>query len=417
MTPAPSESPITKKLNYSDLMTEIGIDMKEIEERMAFIDLTQSDMGLLTEMQDFAKGHADEIVTGFYQHLLSYEETRLLLKDQATIDRLMTSQKNYLMEIFEGNFDKDYFERRLRTGMVHHRIGLEPKWYMATYSFYENLLSRMISEAYRHEADRGMARDMAVRKIFRIDMALAIEAYFHVNSLDMSRQIDENSREMDDFTRMASHDLKEPLRSIVAFSTFLLEDYSEVLDVQGKKYLQCVKESALRMKTLIQDLLTLVSISKKGHQVKRVDLGVLVKQVEEDLKFSIEQKNAEITRPSDLPKIYCDPFQLAEVLKNLISNAIKFNTSATPQVTLSIAEKKGYTLFSVKDNGIGIETRYQEQILRPFERLHPKDVYEGSGMGLAICRKIVEGLGGKIRLESEPGNGSTFYFTLPRKNH
>ncbi len=420
MTPPPPQLPlepsIGKQLNHSDLMLEIGIDMKEIEERRDFIGLTQNDIDLLTEMQDFARGHADEIVTGFYRHLLSYRETRTLLKDQATIDRLMNAQKNYLMEIFEGRFDKDYFERRLRIGIVHHRIGLEPKWYMSTYSFYESLLSSMIAKAYQHEADRGMARDMAVRKIFRIDMTLAIEAYFYVNTLDMGRRLNENLKEMNDFTRMLSHDLKEPLRGIEAFSTFLLEDYGEGFDAQGKKYLRVLKESALRMKTLIQDILSLVSISKKDRKVESIDLGVLLKQVEADLKFSIEQKKAEIDYPTALPEIYSDSLHLAEVLKNLISNAIKFNTSVTPKITVRVAEENGYHLFSVKDNGIGIEACYQKQILHPFERLHPQGVFEGAGVGLAICEKIVQGFGGRIWLESELEKGSTFYFTLPREN-
>lgn len=414
MTSSPSEFHITELTPHSELMTEMGIDMKEIERRMAFIGLTQSDIALLTGMKDFVRGHADEIVTGFYQHLLSYRETRLLLKDQETIDRLMTSQKHYLMEIFGGRFDQSYFERRLKIGIVHHRIGLEPKWYMATYSFYENLLSRMIAAAYQHEADQGKARDLAVRKIFRIDMALAIESYFHVNALG---RLDENLKEMDDFTRMVSHDLKEPLRGIEAFSSFLIEDYGERFDAQGKKYLGFLRESALRMKTLIQDLLTVVSISKKDRKVDRIDLGVLVKQVEADLRFCIEQKKTEIIYPSPLPEIDCDPLQLAEVLKNLISNAIKFNTSTIPQVTLCVEEEKTDILFSVQDNGIGIPGQYQEQILRPFERLHPQDAFEGTGVGLAICRKIIEGFGGRIWLESEPEKGSTFYFTLPKENH
>jgi signal transduction histidine kinase len=414
MTILPFESPTEEQANPSDFMSEMGIDMPEIERRLAFIGLTQADVTLLIEMRDFARGHADEIVTRFYQHLLSFRETRALLKDQQTIDRLITSQKKYLMEIFEGRFDQSYFEQRLMTGKVHYRIGLEPKWYMSSYSFYEKLLSEMISEAYRHEADKGMARSMAVKKVFRIDMVLAIEAYFYVNMLDVRRRLDENLKEMDDFTRMVSHDLKEPLRGIETFSGFLLEDYSEGLDAQGLKYLRFLNESALRMKSLIQDLLTLVSISKKGNHLERVDLGMLLKQVKKDLKFAIDQKKAVIDYALPLPEIDSDPILLTEVLKNLISNGIKFNVSEPPRVRLAVSEGKSEALFSVKDNGIGIPESYQKQILRPFERLHPQDAFEGTGVGLAICRKIVEGQGGKIWLESEPGEGSTFYFTLPR---
>ncbi|MFQ5543898.1 MAG: protoglobin domain-containing protein [Nitrospiria bacterium] len=400
----------------SDLMREIGIDMTEISRRMSFIGFTENDRQLLSEMQGFAEKHADRIVTAFYDHLFSFQETRVFLKDPRVVERLLKSQRDYLLELFTGCFDQPYFERRLRTGAVHHRIGLEPKWYISIYSFYENLFSHLIAETYRHERDRGLARDLAVRKIFRIDMVLSLEYYFHRITLDMTTRLKENAREMDDFTRMLSHDLKEPLRGIEAFSSFLLEDYSALLDSQGKRYLNFLKESALQMKALIQDLLTLVSISKRGPKLQWVNLETLLRKVKKDLHFSIDQKKAEIVSLSPLPKIRCDPIQIAEVVKNLISNAIKFNHSTPPRVEISVKENGTLFIFSVKDNGIGIEPEYTDQILLPFERLHPKGVFEGTGVGLAICRKIVEGYGGEIWVESAVGIGSTFFFSLPHED-
>ncbi|MFQ5588835.1 MAG: protoglobin domain-containing protein [Nitrospiria bacterium] len=396
-----------------DLMKEIGIDMDEIQQRMDFVGLTPDDIKRLSEMEDFGKKHAEQAVSAFYQHLLSFRETRVLLKNQGAIDRLIASQKAYLMEIFKGPFDKAYFERRLRTGAVHHRIGLKPKWYMEIYVVYENVLSSMIARFYRHEPDQGLARDQALRKIFRIDMVLALEYYFHSSSLEMTKRLESNIQDMDDFTRMLAHDLKEPLRGIEAFSSFLLEDYTNLLDGEGKRYLNFLKESATRMKALIYDLMTLVSITRKGQNMDQVDLNPLLKQVEQDLEFAIQQKKVVFVIHAPLPVVRCDPIQVAEVFKNLISNAIKFNTADPPRVEIAAKKAGDFYMISVKDNGIGIDPAYQEQVLLPFERLHHRGEYEGTGIGLAICKKVVETSGGRIWLESEAGLGSTFYFTLP----
>jgi len=393
---------------------EIGIDMQEIQRRMDFVEFDKNDIRLLSEMRDFGQCHTEQIVAAFYQHLLSFRETRLLLKNQDAIDRLMVSQKNYLVEIFEGKFDAPYFEQRLKTGAVHHRIGLKPKVYMEFYAFYENYISTLISKAYLNEPDRGLARDQALRKIFRIDMVLTLESYMHSNDLAMTEKLNHSKQDIDDFTRMLSHDLKEPLRGIEAFSSFLLEDYPKLLDAQGKRYLNFLKESVTRMKELIQDLLTLASITQKGANLAEIDIKCLLKQVKDDLKFSIDQKEVVFSNDSPLPLVYCDPIQITQVFKNLIANAIKFNTNNPPCIEIVAQEQGDFYLFSIKDNGIGIEAAYQQQIMRPFERLHHRGEYEGTGLGLAICKKIVEKTGGKIWLKSEAGVGSTFYFTLPK---
>ncbi len=404
----------TKNRVKSDLMKEIGVDMDEIQRRMDFIGFTKHDIKLLSQMEGFAKAYADEAIAAFYQHLLSFRETRILLRNQDAIDRLISSQKNYILEIFKGQFDKAYFERRLRTGAVHHRIGLKPKWYMEIYAFYENSFSSRIAKAYQHEPDRGLARDQALRKIFRIDMALSLEYYFHSSSLEMTKKLENNVQGMDEFTRMLAHDLKEPLRGIEAFSSFLLEDYTRLLDNQGKRYLNYLKESATRMKELIQDLMTLVSISPNGQNLDRIDLNVILEQVKQDLGFAIQQKDVIFSIPSSLPVLRCDPIQITEVYKNLISNAIKFNKSTPPRVEITAKEDADCFVLSVADNGIGIEPEYQDQVLLPFERLHHRGEYEGTGIGLAICKKAVETSGGKMWLTSTPGSGTIFYFTLPK---
>jgi two-component system sensor kinase FixL len=227
--------------------------------------------------------------------------------------------------------------------------------------------------------------------------------------------LEEKVREMDDFIHVVSHDLKEPLRGIEAFSGFLLEDYASRLDEEGRRHLNFLKQSAVRMKDLIHDLLNLASIARVKQSPKEVDLNQVLTGVRQDLEFSIRQKNVKIRTLTSLPTVSCDPTWMSEVFKNLLSNAIKFNRSAAPEVEIGVSEEGEFHVLWVKDNGIGIDPLYSEQVFGLFERLHRQEEFEGTGAGLAICKKVIEGCGGKIWVESQPGIGSTFYFTLPKR--
>jgi PAS domain S-box-containing protein len=249
----------------------------------------------------------------------------------------------------------------------------------------------------------SVIRDMTERK--QVEDTLRLQ----------KKLLEEKIREMDDFLHVVSHDLKEPLRGIDAYAGFLLEDYSERLDDEGKRYLNALRGSTLRMHHLIRDLLTLASVSRKGPSRTEVDLNAVLEEVLRDLEFAIQQKRAEVRLRSPLPSVYCDPTQIGEVFKNLLSNAIKFNEAVPPVVEISAWEEERFYGISIKDNGIGIDARYTDQIFRLFERLHRQEEFEGTGAGLAICKKMIEGNGGKIWVESELEKGSAFLFTLPKK--
>ncbi|MBI3608111.1 MAG: PAS domain S-box protein [Nitrospirae bacterium] len=229
------------------------------------------------------------------------------------------------------------------------------------------------------------------------------------------RALEDKVREMDDFMHVVSHDLKEPLRGIEAFAGFLLEDYGPSLDGDGKRYVNFLKQAAVRMRDLIHDLLTLASISRKGPTTQTVDLNRILAQAQRDLEYTIQQKHAEIRVVSTLPTVVCDPTQIGEVFNNLISNAVKFNTRPHPVIEIASRKEGDAHVISVADNGIGIDPRYMERIFGLFERLHPQEEFEGTGAGLAICKKVVEGGGGRIWVTSQPGEGSTFSFTIPKR--
>src|SRR5574341_30728 len=248
----------------------------------------------------------------------------------------------------------------------------------------------------------AFARDISERK--RAEEALARQA----------QELARTNAELEDFTHSVSHDLKEPLRGIEAFAGFLAEDYGPNLDEQGQGYINVLRDSAVRMKDLIDDLLQLSRIGRTAVEHAAVPTRALVEDVALELSFQINEKGVELRIDPDLPIVACDTVRIREVFKNLISNAIKYNDKPRPVVEVTASREDGLYTFSVKDNGIGIAPQYHEKIFRIFQRLHRREDYEGTGVGLTICKKVVEAHGGNIWVESEPGEGTAFLFTIPK---
>jgi len=230
-----------------------------------------------------------------------------------------------------------------------------------------------------------------------------------------TKELERANRELDDFTSTISHDLKAPLYSIHAFIMLLMEDYANSLDEAGRGYLNKVKEAVERMNVLIEDLLTLSRVGRKFTEVETVDLNELLKEIKTDLSAQIRERGGEVIA-GKLPSISTQRVWVKQLFTNLVGNGLKFNKSAKPTVKVGCEEREKDYLFTVKDNGIGIEDKHLDSIFNLFERLHSSSEYEGTGAGLAICKKIAEELAGGLWVESKPGEGSTFFFNIPTKN-
>ena len=237
-----------------------------------------------------------------------------------------------------------------------------------------------------------------------------VEEEFKGHAEELAR----SNRELEDFTYVVSHDLKEPLRGIDGFSTFLVEDYGDKLDERGRKYVSVLRDCARRMSALIEDLLQLSRIGRTRPEYVTVSVEPLLEDIRQDLSFTLEQKKVDLRIQSDLPTITYQPTHLKQVFQNLISNAVKFNNKPHRVVEIACHEDDGVYTFSVRDNGIGIDERYHEKIFQIFQRLGRREDYEGTGAGLTICKKIVEAHGGRIWVESKVGQGSIFSFTIPK---
>jgi len=247
-----------------------------------------------------------------------------------------------------------------------------------------------------------------------------------VQDITERRQADESLRlqaeelarsntELEQFAYVASHDLREPLRMIASFVDLLGRRYGDRLDQDGLEFIAFAREGAARMDRLVLDLLDYSRIGRICKPMQPVDLGILFDRVTRALTLKVKESGADIVLPAPpLPHVVGDPDELVRLMQNLIDNAIKYREPTRPiRVTVSTERRGADVVIAIADNGIGIDPQYSERIFGIFQRLHTRESYEGTGIGLAICKKIVERHGGRIWLDSKPGEGSTFFFSLP----
>jgi signal transduction histidine kinase len=221
-----------------------------------------------------------------------------------------------------------------------------------------------------------------------------------------------SNRDLEQFAYVASHDLQEPLRMVAIYTQLLAERYKGKLDENADKYIYYAVDGATRMQILVQDLLAFSRVGSQGAEFKPTDCAAAVEIALRNLHAAVQESGARIECSPLLP-VVADPSQLVQLFQNLIGNALKFRGSQAPVVRITAEQTKQEAIFSVTDNGIGIAPEHAELVFAIFKRLHSRAEYPGSGIGLAICKKIVERHGGKIWVESEPGHGCAFRFTLP----
>ena len=263
----------------------------------------------------------------------------------------------------------------------------------------------------------GISTDISDRKGFEDDLKKS-NAMLEVRVRERTKELEKlneallkSNRELENFAYITSHDLQEPLRMVTSFTQLLAHKYGDRLDQDARDYIGFAVDGAKRMYELINGLLSYSRISRNEVKFSVVDLNKVIEEVRANLKLVIQERNS-VVESGDLPEVYADKTQMLQLLQNLVANGIKFS-SGDPHIIISYRKEESSYLFAVKDEGIGIESQYFDKIFEIFRRLHQRDQYPGTGIGLAICKRIVENHNGKIWVESEPGKGSVFYFTLP----
>jgi len=228
-----------------------------------------------------------------------------------------------------------------------------------------------------------------------------------------SEELARSNLELQQFAYIASHDLQEPLRAISGFTELLEKRYKGQMDARADRYIQFIVDGTNQMQQVIQDLLAYSRVQTKAHEFGLIEADKALDQALLNLHTAIRDRKALIMR-DPLPKVFADGIQITQIFQNLVGNALKFQKpDLTPEIGISVRLDGDVWRFSVTDNGIGLDPKYADRIFMIFQRLHAKGEYEGTGIGLAICKRIVERHGGTISVQSEPGIGSTFSFTIP----
>jgi light-regulated signal transduction histidine kinase (bacteriophytochrome) len=275
---------------------------------------------------------------------------------------------------------------------------------------------------YRNEAGQAQgvfaaARDITERKRAEEELAQHRD---HLEDLVRQRTAEveaaaedlaRSNRDLEQFAYVASHDLQEPLRIVAGYLQLLERRYKGKLDADADEFISFAVDGAARMQHLINDLLAYSRLGTHSKPFGPVDTEAVLRRALANLRTSIQEAGAQVTH-DPLPSVVGDATQLTQLFQNLLSNAIKFRGKDAPKIHVSACPDGGHWLFAVQDNGIGIDPQYKDRIFAVFQRLHTREKYPGTGIGLAICNRIVERHGGRIWVDSQPGHGSTFHFTI-----
>ncbi len=262
-------------------------------------------------------------------------------------------------------------------------------------------------EAGQQRLFTGIVRDVTEKKRAAAELAAQAEELARANEI-----LADKNRELDEFTYVASHDLQEPIRKLVSFSELLKQDLGDQLNEQADRDIHFIVDAAQRMRTLVQDLLSLSRAGRSAMKMAPTSIDACVDRALDALELRINETQAQIVR-DPLPTVTADPTLITQLYQNLIENALKFTKAEPPVVHLTAEQDQEMWTLGVKDNGIGLKSEHAERIFQPFQRLHGRNDYAGTGIGLAICKKTVQRHGGEIRVESQPGAGAHFRFTIP----
>ena len=398
-------------------------DAQSCSLRLAFIAFTERDAELLHDLEGMVRARLDEITESFYKHLLDFEETRKVFKNEAMIQRLAAAQKIYLIQLLQGPYDKAYFEHRWRIGYIHNAINVEPHLFIGAFQIYQHIISQMILDHYSDDAQAVLDHIQALDKIMNLDMQLGIQSYYiHYGSTmsklrELNSKIESASTAKSQFLANMSHEFRTPLNAIIGFTEVLQDQIPGPLNADQLEYLGDIHDGGQLLLRLINDVLDLSKIEAGRLELfyETFPIAQTVRETITTLRGLAKKKGLgiELDLPPDLGLITADQIRFKQVLYNLLSNAVKFTDKGGVSVSAHIED--GSLHLTVADTGIGIRAEDMERIFVEFSQVDASHSrrYEGTGLGLALSKRLVEAHGGRIWIESTIDVGSTLHVVLP----
>lgn len=391
--------------------------------RLEFLQFDARDVEMLRELEDLFKAHLDDITQRFYEHMLAYEETRKVFKDEAMIQRLSEAQKGYLLEVVGGSYDAAYFTQRWRIGYIHNAIRVEPHWFIGAFQLYHRILYPLILERWRDDASAVVEHILALDKIMNLDMQLGIQSYYvHYEGTmdklrDLNLQIESASTAKSQFLANMSHEFRTPLNAIIGFTEVLQDQIPGELNADQHEYLGDIHHAGELLLRLINDVLDLSKVEAGRLELfyEVFPIAQTIREAITTLRGQAEKKKIFIhsNLPPDLGLITADQIRFKQILFNLLSNAVKFTDVGGVKISATVDERELH--LEVADSGIGIRPEDMSRLFVEFAQVDASHArrHEGTGLGLALSKRLVEAHGGRIWGESTFGKGSTFYIAIP----
>lgn len=400
-----------------------AFDAASCSQRLAFIKFDEHDVERLHNLGSLLLGRLDEITEEFYQHLLAFEETRNVFRDEEMVRRLAETQKTYLMQVLQGPYDEAYFKRRWRIGFIHNATHVEPQWFIGAFQLYHRIIYLMILERYGDDAKTAVDHILSLDKIMNLDMQLGIQSYciHYGGSMDKLRELNSKieaaSNAKSQFLANMSHEFRTPLNVIIGFTEVLQDQIPGTLNADQMEYLGDIHDGGQLLLHLVNDLLDLSKVEAGRLELfyETFPIAQMVRETVAMLRGLAEKKglNIQLNLPPDLGMVTADPVRLKQVLYNLLSNALKFTDEGGVTVSAMIEGQKLH--LTVADTGIGIRAEDIDRIFVEFSQADASNSrrHEGTGLGLALSKRLVESQRGHIWVDSTFGEGSTFHVILP----
>jgi signal transduction histidine kinase len=399
-----------------------GMDDEERRSAQAFLGITQQDgknvRALRAAFQEYARTFAER----FYSHLLSHPRTASLLRDPKQLEQLKKLQVNYFAELLEGLFDAAYFEGRLRVGLAHQRVGLEPVSYLGAYNQYIQLTFPYFARAFGDNLEEVLPRLLSLVKVIFLDIGLALRTYFHkateqlrTHNAELQQALGlywQAQRREQQMRKLISHEIRGGLAAAITSLEDLLDSSRASLDASTAEQLENVSRRCWSLSQLLGEML---EARNESRGPEWVDLAPIFESLVARFGLYSEGRAIHLHLPEHAPRVWADAAQLREVFANLVANAVRYLDKEPGRVEISYRPDGEMYLFCIADNGPGIPADVRERIFEPFVRgPAAQGNPAGSGLGLYFVRTVIEQGGGRVWVESTPGEGSRFWFTVPR---
>jgi signal transduction histidine kinase len=412
------------------LLERFGLDPEERRQRQGFLGLAAQDGLNVRKLRAVFAEHARHFAERFYQHLLAHPHTASFLRDPQQLERLKTLQASYFAELLEGTFDAAYFEGRLRVGLAHQQVGLEPDWYLGAYNQYIQLTFPLFARAFGDHLEEVLPLLLSLVKVIFLDIGLALETYFRQATEQLQRRNQElqqalalywqSHRREEQLRKLISHEVRGGLAAVITGLEDLLDASGPSLPPAVTEQLDNVSRRCWSLSHILKEMLT----PAEAPGPTWVDTAGIFETLVARFGLYAEGRAIHLHLPEHPPRVWADPVQLREVFANLVANAVHYLDKEPGRVEITCQPDGEFIRFGVADNGPGIPDELRQRLFEPFVRgpqarsagegaaLQRRP--EGTGLGLYFVRSVVEQGGGRVWVESTPGQGSRFWFTVRR---